>query len=66
MKKIYLAFLLLAIIQITNANNISYVDSLYKKLINAHDSLKPNILNDLCWELRNSEPEKSLSMELKQ
>ncbi len=60
MKKIYLAFLLLAIIQITNANNISYVDSLYKKLINAHDSLKPNILNDLCWELRNSEPEKSI------
>lgn len=42
------------------ANNNVVVDSLYKRLINAEDSIKAEILNELSWELRNSEPEKSI------
>ena len=42
------------------ANNNTEVDSLYKRLINAEDSVKAEILNELSWELRNSEPEKSI------
>ncbi|MDY6799614.1 MAG: tetratricopeptide repeat-containing sensor histidine kinase [Bacteroidota bacterium] len=36
------------------------VDSLYKLLATSHDSLKAEILTDLSWELRNSDPEKSI------
>lgn len=35
-------------------------DTLIKKLINTEDSLKAKVLNELSWELRNSEPEKSI------
>jgi tetratricopeptide (TPR) repeat protein len=36
------------------------VDSLYKLLATSPDSLKAEILTDLSWELRNSDPEKSI------
>jgi len=42
------------------SNNNPQVDSLYKLLINIEDSLKAGVLNNLSWELRNSEPEKSI------
>ena len=42
------------------SNNNSQIDSLYKRLINVEDSLKAEVLNELSWELRNSEPEKSI------
>ena len=42
------------------ANNNSQIDSLYKRLINVGDSLKAEVLNELSWKLRNSEPEKSI------
>jgi signal transduction histidine kinase len=42
------------------ANETPVVDSLFKKLINIEDSLKAGILCELSWELRNSEPEKSI------
>lgn len=60
MKKLYLIFLLISIQFYAGANDNVLIDSLYKQLINAHDSLKSNILNELSWELRNSEPEKSI------
>ncbi len=41
-------------------NNSSQIDSLYKQLIIIDDSLKADVLNELSWELRNSEPEKSI------
>ncbi len=60
MKKNLLFILLLFIPIFVNANSNPLVDSLYKKLINANDSLKAQVLNELSWELRNSEPEKSI------
>lgn len=42
------------------ANSNSEVDSLYKQLVNTPDSLKAKLLNKLTWELRNSEPQKSV------
>ena len=60
MKKniLLLFFITLSINLIANIN--PQVDSLYKELINVNDSLKAGILNNLSWELRNSEPEKSI------
>lgn len=60
MKKnlLFLSFLLIYIN--INANNNPLVDSLYKRLINVNDSLKAQVLNELSWELRNSEPQKSV------
>ena len=60
MKKNLLFFLILLMSFNTIAVNNHEVDSLYRKLINAHDSTKADILNDLSWELRNSEPQKSI------
>ncbi len=60
MKKNLLFFLILLISFNTIAVNNHEVDSLYRKLINAHDSIKADILNELSWELRNSEPQKSI------
>ena len=60
MKKNLLFFLILLISFNTIAVNNHEVDSLYRKLINAHDSTKADILNELSWELRNSEPQKSI------
>lgn len=59
MKKNILLLVFLALSFNLIANN-PQVDSLYKKLINVEDSLKAEILNELSWELRNSEPEKSI------
>ena len=42
------------------ANNNLQIDSLYKRLINVEDSLKAEVLNELSWKLRNSEPQKSI------
>ncbi|MCB2194632.1 MAG: tetratricopeptide repeat protein [Bacteroidetes bacterium] len=60
MKKelLFLAFIFFTICLHANENVV--VDSLYKQLINAEDSIKAEILNELSWELRNSEPEKSI------
>lgn len=60
MKKNILLLSLLFISINLFAKDNPYIDSLYKALINAKDSLKAGILNDLSWELRNSEPEKSV------
>lgn len=42
------------------ANSNSVVDSLYRKLVIVEDSFKAGVLNQLSWELRNSEPQKSI------
>ncbi len=60
MKKNLLFFAILLISFSSIAFNENEVDSLYKKLINAHDSAKADILNSLSWKLRNSEPQKSI------
>jgi len=60
MKNSILSFVLLLSSFNLFANNNSEIDSLYKQLINANDSSKAELLNKLSWELRNSEPEKSI------
>lgn len=59
MKKYFLTYILVAISISLTANN-NQVDSLYKRLITVEDSLKAKVLTELSWELRNSEPEKSI------
>jgi len=58
-KNILISILFLFSFTVT-ASQSEQVDSLYKQLINIEDSLKAEILNELSWELRNSEPEKSI------
>ena len=60
MKKIILIFIIGLIPIYLIANNDEQVDSLYKQISIVDDSLKANLLNELSWELRNSEPEKSI------
>lgn len=60
MKKGLLLFSFIFFANYLLANENVVVDSLYKRLINAKDSTKAEILNELSWELRNSEPEKSI------
>lgn len=60
MKKIVLIVINLLFACYSYSNSNPEVDSLYRRLINVEDSLKPEILNKLSWELRNSEPEKSI------
>ncbi|PLX19275.1 MAG: hypothetical protein C0597_05485 [Marinilabiliales bacterium] len=60
MKKNILLLLVFLIPIYTFSISNTLVDSLYKQLINAHDSSKAGILNELSWELRNSEPQKSI------
>lgn len=60
MKKNLLFILFFFICILVQANNNVQVDSLYQRLINVPDSLKAEVLNELSWELRNSEPEKSI------
>lgn len=60
MKRKILFLLLFLVTSNLFAYNDHQVDSLYKQLINAHDSIKAGLLNDLSWELRNSEPQKSI------
>jgi len=58
-KNILLLIVFFLSINLYGRNNIQ-IDSLYKRLINVEDSLKAGVLNELSWELRNSEPEKSI------
>ncbi|MCK5029073.1 MAG: tetratricopeptide repeat protein, partial [Bacteroidales bacterium] len=58
-KNILLLIVFLISVSLYSSNN-PQVDSLYKRLINVEDSLKAEVLNELSWELRNSEPEKSI------
>lgn len=60
MKKIFLIFLLAIFTTSIYSNNLNIVDSLYQALNTSHDSLKAEILNELSWELRNSNPDKSI------
>ncbi len=60
MKKGLLFFSFTLLATLLFANNNSIVDSLFKQLIHAEDSIKAEMLNELSWELRNSEPEKSI------
>lgn len=60
MKKISLIFLLIVLSIGLNASNNYQIDSLYKRLISVDDTLKSEVLAELSWELRNSEPEKSI------
>ncbi|MFP4023980.1 MAG: tetratricopeptide repeat protein [Thiohalospira sp.] len=65
MKKKFLIFLLASLSTNIYSNNLNVVDSLYQVLYTSHDSLKAEILNELSWELRNSNPEKSIEYGLK-
>src|SRR6056297_1178584 len=65
MKKFLLSNLLLIITILSFGNNNQEIDSLYKLLGTTHDSLKADVFNDLSWELRNSEPGKSIEYGLK-
>jgi len=65
MKKFLLSNLLLIITILSLGNNNQEIDSLYKLLGTTHDSLKADVFNDLSWELRNSEPGKSIEYGLK-
>jgi len=56
----YIIILFLFIAIHVKATNTEQVDSLYNALIYANDSVKSHVLNELSWELRNSEPEKSI------
>ena len=56
----YIIILFLFIAIQVKATNTEQVDSLYNALIYANDSVKSHVLNELSWELRNSEPEKSI------
>jgi signal transduction histidine kinase len=60
MKKITLVIVGLLYSALCFSESNPEVDSLYKQLINIDDSLKAGVLNNLSWELRNSEPEKSI------
>ena len=60
MKKSTLLLLSLIFLSKLFASSNPDVDSLYKRLINVEDSLKAKVLNEISWELRNSEPEKSI------
>ncbi|MBU8892093.1 MAG: tetratricopeptide repeat-containing sensor histidine kinase [Bacteroidales bacterium] len=64
MKKNILLLLIFFLSISLYANNTPEIDSLYKRLINVEDSLKAEVLNELSWELRNSEPEKSIDYSL--
>ncbi len=61
MKKITIFLFCLIIVSSLFAYNNSQVDSLYKRLNFVEDSLKADILNELSWKLRNSDPEKAIS-----
>jgi signal transduction histidine kinase len=58
-KNTLLLFLLILTFNLSAINN-PQIDSLFKKLIHTEDSLKAGILCELSWEVRNSEPEKSI------
>ena len=60
MKKNYLLLTLLFLSTFLSAFSNTDIDSLFKLIINAEDSLKAEILNEISWELRNSKPEKSI------
>ncbi len=60
MKKNTLLLFFLIITNYSFSYNNPQVDSLYKRLINVEDSAKAGVLCELSWELRNSEPEKSI------
>lgn len=60
MKKFILSSFFIFSFLLCFGNINTEVDSLYKLLATSHDSLKAEILTDLCWELRNSDPEKSI------
>ncbi|HSH50804.1 MAG TPA: tetratricopeptide repeat-containing sensor histidine kinase [Bacteroidales bacterium] len=65
MKKFILSNFFIFLFLSCFGNITTGVDSLYKLLATAHDSLKAKILTDLSWELRNSYPEKSIEYGLK-
>jgi signal transduction histidine kinase len=60
MKKFFLSSVFIFPFFLCFGNINTEVDSLYKLLATSHDSLKAEILTDLSWELRNSDPEKSI------
>ena len=55
-----LLFFILNNTMVVNAQHASEIDSLKQELSLADDSLKVNILNKLCWKLRDSEMQKSI------
>lgn len=61
----YLTILVLLIPIIGYSSKDKKVDSLYNKLNSANDSSRIEILTKLTWELRNSEPNKSIEIGLK-
>ncbi len=60
MKKIYITLLFISIALINVAQDQLLIDSLKRKLTYVDDSSKIEILLDLTWNLRNSNPEKSV------
>ena len=43
------------------SQNLPEIDSLVKIADNAHDTLKAKLYNDICWKLRNYDPQLALS-----
>ncbi|MGM0503725.1 MAG: tetratricopeptide repeat-containing sensor histidine kinase [Bacteroidota bacterium] len=64
MKKFILSILFIISSFWCFSNNLQGVDSLLHVLNSTHDSLKADLLTDLSWEFRNSNPEKSIKFGL--
>ncbi|HKL09492.1 MAG TPA: tetratricopeptide repeat-containing sensor histidine kinase [Bacteroidales bacterium] len=64
MKKFILSILFIISSFLCFSNNLQGVDSLLQVLNSTHDSLKAEILTDLSWEFRNSNPDKSIKFGL--
>ena len=64
-KYLYILFILsvfiLSLVHISIAQDMSLTDSLKQELKSTDDSSKILILNKLCWELRNSEIQNSIT-----
>ena len=59
-KKIYVFVCLLLLASVSKAQNAAQIDSLVKVAENLPDSLKARAYCDICWKLRNFDPEKAL------
>lgn len=59
-KKIYVFVCLLLLASVSKAQNAAQIDSLVKVAETLPDSLKARAYCDICWKLRNFDPEKAL------
>ena len=59
-KRIYVLVFLLLLTSVSTAQNAAQIDSLVKVAETLPDSLKAAAYCDICWKLRNYDPEKAL------